>query len=193
MSDKHESDRQMFKNEIGKQHLDMERHFEQMQSDHVDRINGLKKQMEQITLKKNEELQKYVEEVRNCQLELKRMNIDREKRRSVVSGSFVNDGETVNKKEEFNTIANYLDFGKKNFPELQAELEYYIEKTQSLETELKTMNLELLYHRTEKDDISILKSNLEASTSQIQILKNENRNLNEKKEFFEKECNIQKA
>ena len=82
-----------------------------------------------MTIKKNEELQKYVEEVRNCQIELKRMNIDREKRRSVISGSFANDGETVDRKDEFNTIANYLDFGKKNFPELQAELEYYIEKT----------------------------------------------------------------
>ena len=43
MSEKHEQDRQMFKNEIGKQHLDMEKHFEKMQVDHVDRINGLKK------------------------------------------------------------------------------------------------------------------------------------------------------
>ena len=51
----------------------------------------------------------------------------------------------------------------KNFPELQAELEYFVEKTQSLETEMKTLNLELLYHRTEKDDIFALRSNLEAT------------------------------
>ena len=79
--------------------------------------------------------------------------------------------------EEFNTIANYLDFGKKNFPEMHAELEYYVEKTQSLETELKTMNLELLYHRTENDDINVLRSNLEATECQMRILKNENRSL----------------
>ena len=77
MADKHEEDRHMFKNEIGKQHLEMERHFEKMQHDHVERINGLKQQMEQMTLKKNDELQKYVEEVRNCQVELKRLNIEK--------------------------------------------------------------------------------------------------------------------
>lgn len=44
----------------------MEKHFETIQKDHMDRINQLKKQMDQMTLKKNEELAKYVEEVRVC-------------------------------------------------------------------------------------------------------------------------------
>ena len=43
MTEKHEQDRQIFKNEIGKQHIEMEKHFEKMQQDHVDRINSLKK------------------------------------------------------------------------------------------------------------------------------------------------------
>ena len=81
----------------------------------------------------------------------------------------------------------------KNFPELQAELEYFIEKTQSLETEMKTLNLELLYHRTEKDDIHALRSTLEATEQQVRQLKNQNKNLTKLKEHFEKEYLIQKS
>ena len=44
-------------------------------------------QMDKMTLKKNEEMYKYVDEVRACQIELKKMNLDREKRRSSISQS----------------------------------------------------------------------------------------------------------
>jgi len=93
--------------------------------------------------------------------------------------------------QQQNNIANYLDFGKKNFPELQAELDYYIEKTQSLEAEIKTMNLEILYHRTQKDDIDMLKENLQHTERQIELLHKENNSLQKEKEHYEKEYNIQ--
>ena len=44
-------------------------------------------------------------------------------------------------------LAGYLELGQKNTSEMVAELEYYKDTVQGLETENKTLDLELQYYR----------------------------------------------
>ena len=152
---------------------------------HSEQINQLTNKMELMAMRKNDELQKYVEEVRACQSEIKKLNQEREKRWGSLSSSDAN--RHLNKDFSSEPSIDYQKFGMKNHPELQAELEYFVEKTKSQETELKTLNLELLYHRTEKEDVKVLRTTLEAAELQVRQLKNQNKNLTKLKEHFEKE------
>lgn len=102
-----------------------------------------------------------------CQFELKKLNLERESRRESNRQSV---GEYNTEKQ----IDGYLDFGKKNFPELQAELEYYMEKAKSLETEVKTMDLELEFHRKEREDIEMLKDQIFQVEKQLQHVISDN-------------------
>jgi len=44
-------------------------------------------------------------------------------------------------------LSGYLELGQKNVSEMVAELEYYKDTVQGLETENKTLDLELQYYR----------------------------------------------
>ena len=129
--------------EFENQYIEMEKHFESMQQQNTKKMVEIQKENEKKLFEKGAQLEHLLEELRKCQY-------------------------SMNQQRKVEQPEQVQDLEKKNNAELQAELDFYRQQSESLEQELKAMDLELHVYR---------KQNNETRLMQDQILHLESQNM----------------